>query len=133
MCSRFQVKSLIQIFLFIINSSRSFMCVGQSVQKKTCQKCYLTCVCVSCLASAGHQRLHRVDGIPVRDSDGLVLVGLAVCWGSRDSYYISLQQEQSIGKDADIHAHSLTQQPFLSFFCLVLLRFKLQSGSSTLG
>lgn len=106
------------------------MCVGWSVP---CQKCCLTCICVSCLASAAHQRLHGVDGIPVRDSDGLVLVGLAVCWGSRDSYYVSLQREQSTGKDADIHAHSLTQQPFLSFFCLVLLRFKLQSGSSTLG
>lgn len=84
-------------------------------------------------ASAAHQRLHGVDGIPVRDSDGLVLVGLAVCWGSRDSYYVSLQQEQSAGKDAEIHAYSSTQQPFLSFCCLVLLRFQLQSGSPTLG
>lgn len=39
-----------------------------------------------------------MDGFPVRDSDGLVLMGLAVCWGSRDAYYVSLQQEQSTGK-----------------------------------
>uniref|UniRef100_A0A4W6BP16 DNA polymerase theta n=1 Tax=Lates calcarifer TaxID=8187 RepID=A0A4W6BP16_LATCA len=32
----------------------------------------------------------------LRDSDGLVLIGLSVCWGARDSYYISLQQEQSL-------------------------------------
>uniref|UniRef100_A0A8D3AI92 DNA polymerase theta n=1 Tax=Scophthalmus maximus TaxID=52904 RepID=A0A8D3AI92_SCOMX len=36
------------------------------------------------------------DGFPVRDSDGLVLIGLSVCWGARDAYYISLQQEQSL-------------------------------------
>uniref|UniRef100_A0A8D3CC38 DNA polymerase theta n=1 Tax=Scophthalmus maximus TaxID=52904 RepID=A0A8D3CC38_SCOMX len=39
------------------------------------------------------------DGFPVRDSDGLVLIGLSVCWGARDAYYISLQQEQSKGID----------------------------------
>ncbi|TNM85601.1 hypothetical protein fugu_007872 [Takifugu bimaculatus] len=53
-------------------------------------------------ASAAHQRLHGVDGIPVRDSDGLVLVGLAVCWGSRDSYYVSLQREQSTGLSSSL-------------------------------
>lgn len=39
-----------------------------------------------------------MDGFPVPNSDGLVLTGLAVCWGSRDAYYVSLQQEQSEGK-----------------------------------
>lgn len=42
-----------------------------------------------------------MDGFPVRGSDGQVLMGLAVCWGSRDAFYVSLQQEQSAGKDAD--------------------------------
>lgn len=42
-----------------------------------------------------------MDGFPVRGSDGLVLMGLAVCWGFRDAFYVSLQQEQSAGKDAD--------------------------------
>nr|XP_019955937.1 PREDICTED: DNA polymerase theta [Paralichthys olivaceus] len=45
-------------------------------------------------ASAAHQKL---NGFPVRNSDGLVLIGLSVCWGARDAYYISLQQEQSKG------------------------------------
>jgi len=36
-----------------------------------------------------------VDGFPVRGEDGLVLMGLSVCWGARDAYYVSLQQEQS--------------------------------------
>uniref|UniRef100_A0A8C4ISJ4 DNA polymerase theta n=1 Tax=Dicentrarchus labrax TaxID=13489 RepID=A0A8C4ISJ4_DICLA len=47
-------------------------------------------------ASAAHQKLNRVNGFPVRDSDGLMLIGLSVCWGARDAYYISLQQEQSL-------------------------------------
>ncbi|XP_031219687.1 DNA polymerase theta isoform X2 [Mastomys coucha] len=33
------------------------------------------------------------DGFPVRDSDGAVVVGLAVCWGGKDAYYLSLQKE----------------------------------------
>ncbi|KAM7322117.1 hypothetical protein ACRRTK_018958 [Alexandromys fortis] len=34
------------------------------------------------------------DGFPVHDSDGIVVVGLAVCWGGKDAYYLSLQKEQ---------------------------------------
>ncbi|XP_034371446.1 DNA polymerase theta [Arvicanthis niloticus] len=34
------------------------------------------------------------DGFPVRGSDGAVVVGLAVCWGGKDAYYLSLQKEQ---------------------------------------
>uniref|UniRef100_A0A665WQY9 DNA-directed DNA polymerase n=1 Tax=Echeneis naucrates TaxID=173247 RepID=A0A665WQY9_ECHNA len=45
---------------------------------------------------AAHQKLNQTDGFPVRDSDGLVLIGLSVCWGARDAYYISLQQDQSL-------------------------------------
>ncbi|XP_041642292.1 DNA polymerase theta isoform X2 [Cheilinus undulatus] len=53
-------------------------------------------------APAAQQKLDRVDGFPVRDSDGLVLIGLSVCWGARDAYYISLQQEQSRGLSASL-------------------------------
>ncbi|KAM7008657.1 DNA polymerase theta [Tautogolabrus adspersus] len=53
-------------------------------------------------ASAAHQKLNKVDGFPLRDSDGLVLIGLSVCWGARDAYYISLQQEQSRGLSASL-------------------------------
>ncbi|AWP05663.1 putative DNA polymerase theta isoform 3 [Scophthalmus maximus] len=53
-------------------------------------------------ASAAHQKLNRTDGFPVRDSDGLVLIGLSVCWGARDAYYISLQQEQSKGLSSSL-------------------------------
>ncbi|XP_068402755.1 DNA polymerase theta isoform X3 [Eschrichtius robustus] len=34
------------------------------------------------------------DGIPVKGCDGILVVGLAVCWGGRDAYYFSLQKEQ---------------------------------------
>nr|XP_046269231.1 DNA polymerase theta [Scatophagus argus] len=53
-------------------------------------------------ASAAHQQLHGVDGFPVRGSDGLVLIGLSVCWGARDAYYMSLQQEQSKGLSSSL-------------------------------
>ncbi|XP_074187350.1 DNA polymerase theta isoform X2 [Rhinolophus sinicus] len=36
----------------------------------------------------------RDDGFPVKDCDDILVVGLAVCWGGRDAYYISLQKEQ---------------------------------------
>uniref|UniRef100_UPI003AAA2B9C DNA polymerase theta n=1 Tax=Centroberyx gerrardi TaxID=166262 RepID=UPI003AAA2B9C len=52
--------------------------------------------------SAAHQTPHRADGFPVRGSDGLVLIGLSVCWGARDAYYISLQQEQSAGLSSSL-------------------------------
>ncbi|KFO30714.1 DNA polymerase theta [Fukomys damarensis] len=36
----------------------------------------------------------RDDTFPVQGSDDILVVGLAVCWGGRDAYYISLQKEQ---------------------------------------
>uniref|UniRef100_A0A672U7Z6 DNA polymerase theta n=1 Tax=Strigops habroptila TaxID=2489341 RepID=A0A672U7Z6_STRHB len=32
------------------------------------------------------------DGFPVQGSEDILVVGLAVCWGGKDAYYISLQQ-----------------------------------------
>lgn len=48
--------------------------------------------------------LQAVDGFPVKERDGPALIGLAVCWGSRDAYYISLQREQSTGIEAGARA-----------------------------
>ncbi|XP_070597995.1 DNA polymerase theta isoform X2 [Erythrolamprus reginae] len=36
--------------------------------------------------------LSENDGFPVHACDDLLVVGLAVCWGRKDAYYISLQQ-----------------------------------------
>uniref|UniRef100_I3JQT8 DNA polymerase theta n=1 Tax=Oreochromis niloticus TaxID=8128 RepID=I3JQT8_ORENI len=47
--------------------------------------------------SLAPHRLNTPDGFPLRNSEGLVLIGLSVCWGGRDAYYVSLQQEQSKG------------------------------------
>nr|XP_057917242.1 DNA polymerase theta [Doryrhamphus excisus] len=44
-----------------------------------------------------HPKLHGADGFPIRGSDGSVLIGLSVCWGARDAYYISFQREQTQG------------------------------------
>ncbi|KAM4751261.1 DNA polymerase theta isoform 2-T2 [Anableps anableps] len=55
-------------------------------------------------ASAAHLKL---DGFPIRDNEGLTLIGLSVCWGARDAYYISLQQEQSKGLSSSLAPPSL--------------------------
>ncbi|XP_068554476.1 DNA polymerase theta isoform X3 [Anas acuta] len=34
------------------------------------------------------------DGFPVQGCEDILVVGLAVCWGGKDAYYISLQQMQ---------------------------------------
>ncbi|XP_076027231.1 DNA polymerase theta [Genypterus blacodes] len=52
--------------------------------------------------SAAHQSSNTTDGFPVRGSDGMVLTGLCVCWGAKDAYYISLQQEQGKGLSASL-------------------------------
>ncbi|KAM3864859.1 DNA polymerase theta [Diretmus argenteus] len=49
-----------------------------------------------------HQTLHGADGFPVRGSEGQVVIGLSVCWGARDAYYISLQQKQSTGLSSSL-------------------------------
>ncbi|XP_037381368.1 DNA polymerase theta isoform X2 [Talpa occidentalis] len=36
----------------------------------------------------------RNDGFPVNGCDDLLVVGLAICWGGRDAYYLSLETEQ---------------------------------------
>ncbi|XP_047419090.1 LOW QUALITY PROTEIN: DNA polymerase theta [Sciurus carolinensis] len=38
--------------------------------------------------------LIRDDGFPLQGSDDILVIGLAVCWGGRDAYYVSLQKEQ---------------------------------------
>nr|XP_033798472.1 DNA polymerase theta isoform X2 [Geotrypetes seraphini] len=34
------------------------------------------------------------DGFPIKGCEDILVVGLAVCWGGKDAYYISLQQEE---------------------------------------
>ncbi|XP_035992816.1 DNA polymerase theta [Fundulus heteroclitus] len=50
-------------------------------------------------ASAAHP---TPDGFPVGDDEGRTLIGLSVCWGVRDAYYVSLQQEQSEGLSSSL-------------------------------
>ncbi|XP_045707980.1 DNA polymerase theta isoform X2 [Phyllostomus hastatus] len=44
----------------------------------------------------------RNDGLPVKGCNNILVIGLAVCWGGREAYYISLQREQ---KDSEIGAN----------------------------
>ncbi|XP_063289565.1 DNA polymerase theta [Pelobates fuscus] len=37
----------------------------------------------------------KEDGLPIKGWDGLVVVGLAVCWGGKDAYYLSLQKVEN--------------------------------------
>ncbi|XP_072239390.1 DNA polymerase theta [Leuresthes tenuis] len=59
--------------------------------------------------SAAPQKLNMADGFPVRDNKGLVLIGLSVCWGASDAYYISLQHEQSKGLSASLAPPALDE------------------------
>ncbi|XP_077462044.1 DNA polymerase theta [Stigmatopora argus] len=43
------------------------------------------------------QELHAADGFPVRGSKEQLLIGLSVCWGAKDAFYISFQQKQKKG------------------------------------
>ncbi|XP_037530280.1 DNA polymerase theta [Nematolebias whitei] len=51
---------------------------------------------------ASHPKPNLTDGFPIRDDEDLVLIGLSVCWGSRDAYYICLQQEQNKGLSSSL-------------------------------
>ncbi|XP_029948848.1 DNA polymerase theta-like [Salarias fasciatus] len=48
------------------------------------------------------QKLNTANGFPVRGREDVVLIGLSVCWGARDAYYVSLQEEQSRGLSASL-------------------------------
>ncbi|XP_064933489.1 DNA polymerase theta isoform X5 [Columba livia] len=45
-------------------------------------------------ASSPQWKQVKDDGFPVQGCEDILVVGLAVCWGGRDAYYISLQQIQ---------------------------------------
>lgn len=50
----------------------------------------------------GNQEIqYEGDGFPVTACEDLLVVGLAVCWGGKDAYYISLQQksQEQTGKE----------------------------------
>ncbi|XP_075449000.1 DNA polymerase theta isoform X3 [Ascaphus truei] len=36
----------------------------------------------------------KEDGLPMQGCEDVLVVGLAVCWGGKDAYYLSLQKEQ---------------------------------------
>ncbi|XP_015196626.2 DNA polymerase theta isoform X1 [Lepisosteus oculatus] len=56
---------------------------------------------------SNHKNTPRKDGFPIKGNEDLVVTGISVCWGGRDVYYISLQQEQA---NTDISA-SLVPPP----------------------
>ncbi|XP_027749930.1 DNA polymerase theta isoform X1 [Empidonax traillii] len=44
--------------------------------------------------SSPQQMQVKDDGFPIQGCEDILVVGLAVCWGGKDAYYISLQQIQ---------------------------------------
>ncbi|XP_060619374.2 DNA polymerase theta [Anolis sagrei] len=36
---------------------------------------------------------HQINGFPIKPCEDVLVVGLAVCWGGKDAFYISLQQK----------------------------------------
>lgn len=93
------------------------------------------------------------DGFPIQHCEDTLVVGLAVCWGGKDAYYISLQQMQDqtgmwadrlfyqvigIGKElllvwwtTYILAYSCVLFSLPAFLFQPLLAFTLQSLSDT--
>ncbi|XP_068127042.1 DNA polymerase theta [Hyperolius riggenbachi] len=45
-------------------------------------------------APSPRQRTVKEDGLAIQGWDDVLLVGVAVCWGGKDAYYLSLQREQ---------------------------------------
>lgn len=37
----------------------------------------------------------RKDGFLLKGFEDLVVIGISVCWGAKDAYFVSLQQELS--------------------------------------
>lgn len=40
-------------------------------------------------------RTKRRDGFAIKGHENLIVTGLSICWGGKDAYYVSLQQEQA--------------------------------------
>lgn len=40
-------------------------------------------------------RNKRKDGFLLKGYEDLVVIGMSVCWGAKDAYFVSLQQELS--------------------------------------
>ncbi|KAK3555997.1 hypothetical protein QTP86_034344 [Hemibagrus guttatus] len=53
-------------------------------------------------------RTKRKDGFAMKGHENLIVIGLSICWGGKDAYYISLQQK--LADTADISA-SLAPPP----------------------
>ncbi|XP_060747500.1 DNA polymerase theta isoform X2 [Tachysurus vachellii] len=53
-------------------------------------------------------RTKRKDGFAIKGHENLIVTGLSICWGGKDAYYVSLQQE--LADTADISA-SLAPPP----------------------
>ncbi|XP_077335502.1 DNA polymerase theta [Lithobates pipiens] len=58
-------------------------------------------------AQSSRQMPAKEDGLPIQGWGDVLLVGVAVCWGGKDAYYLSLQREQD---QSDISA-SLAPPP----------------------
>lgn len=61
-------------------------------------------------------RTKRKDGFVIKGHGNLIVTGLAISWGGKDAYYISLQQELT---DAGTKfTFSLKKKYFTFFVCL---------------
>ncbi|XP_066555489.1 DNA polymerase theta [Amia ocellicauda] len=45
---------------------------------------------------SSRKKTSREDGFPIKSNEALVVTGIAVCWGGKDAYFVSLQREQPI-------------------------------------
>lgn len=54
-------------------------------------------------------RTKRKDGFAIKGHENLIVTGLSICWGGKDAYYVSLQQELAdTGTKCTFHFKCLT-------------------------
>ncbi|XP_055014299.1 LOW QUALITY PROTEIN: DNA polymerase theta [Boleophthalmus pectinirostris] len=61
------------------------------------------------IAATASHKSSQENGFPVRNNEGHVLMGLSVCWGARDSFYISFEREQSQGLSSSLAPPALDE------------------------
>ncbi|MBN3297943.1 DPOLQ polymerase, partial [Amia calva] len=51
---------------------------------------------IAVASRSSRKKTSREDGFPIKSNEALVVTGIAVCWGGKDAYFVSLQREQPI-------------------------------------
>ncbi|PIO39965.1 hypothetical protein AB205_0154640 [Aquarana catesbeiana] len=100
-------QNLFQVFLKEWRNQKTFS-LAVACEKRTQPASSRSCIGGRFKpAQSSRQIPAKEDGLPIQGWGDVLLVGVAVCWGGKDAYYLSLQREQD---QSDISA-SLAPPP----------------------